>query len=255
MWARRDPWAMATWERPVDAAAAKARASVIRIGQELREARRDRGLSIDAVARATGVSNAEISRVERGLAPKVPVLTLAKMAGAVGLDLSVRLCSGDGVVRDSAQVALLRELRGGLHRSLGWAAEVPIPLPGDRRAWDAVVSGASWRYGIEAETSPRDVQAFQRRVMGKLRDSDLSGVLVVMRGTRRVREFVRVAMVVIGDAYPVPGRVALRRLAAGGDPAGSSLVILPPRRGVRPGPAPPRLREGQVPPVRVLPPG
>lgn len=225
---------MATWERPVDVAAFKVRMAIVRIGQECREARQDRGLSVDAVAAATGVSNAEVSRVERGLAPQVSLVTLALIAAAVGLDLSARLYPGAGPIRDSPQVELLTDFRARLHRSLVWAAEVPVPIPGDRRAWDGAVAGPGWRYGVEGETAPRDVQAFHRRTTTKLRDSAFDGVLVAMRDTRRVREFVRVAGLVLGDAYPVPGRVALERLAVGQDPGGSSLIVLPRR------PAPPK---------------
>ncbi len=35
---------------------------------------------------------------------------------------------------------------------------VPLPIPGDRRAWDGVISTDQWRYGVEIETACRDVR-------------------------------------------------------------------------------------------------
>jgi hypothetical protein len=61
---------MAGQERLIDRGARLARDSLIRIGVELRTARVGRGLMIDAVALAVGVSNAHVSRIERGLAPE-----------------------------------------------------------------------------------------------------------------------------------------------------------------------------------------
>ena len=79
---------MATWQRLFDRGTELGLTSLARIGRELRDARRDRGLSLAAVARVAGISVAELSRIERGLAPMVPYLTLARCTAVVGLDLS-----------------------------------------------------------------------------------------------------------------------------------------------------------------------
>jgi len=194
----------------------------------------------------------------------VPVVTLARCAGAVGLDLVARLYPGTQPIRDAAQVALLAGFRARLHRSLRWATEVPIPIPGDQRAWDATVGSGSgdqpaftgarrrltpapgpagsadaapaeasalstrpaWCYGVEAETLPRDAQAIHRRNQLKLRDGRLDGVLLVLPDTRRARDFVRQALPELRDAYPVPGERALGLLRAGVDPGGSSIILV-----------------------------
>ena len=134
---------MTARERPSDRGTRTGRATLARLGDELRSARHDRSLSIDAVAGTLTISNAEISRIERGLSPKVPLVTLARFAAVVGLDLSAKFYPGGPTVRDAAQVELLATLRAQLHRSLGWATEVPMPLAGDQRAWDATIANPS----------------------------------------------------------------------------------------------------------------
>jgi hypothetical protein len=169
-------------------------------------------------------------------------LTLARLSAAVGLDLVVRQYPGPRPIRDAAQAGLLGDFRAVLHRSVQWAAEVPIPIPGDQRAWDAVITGPlwlrdgggstdgnRWRYGVEVETSPRDLQALLRRNQLKLRDSGLDGFLIVARGTRQARAFVRAASGELALACPIPGRRALELLHAGIDPGGNAVILLPPK--------------------------
>lgn len=226
-------------ERAFDRGTRLGREALARIGRELREARRDRGLSLAVVAAAVGISAAEVSRIERGLAPMVPALTLARCLSVVGLDLSLRAYPGGEPIRDQAQVDLLADFRALLHRSIRWATEVPMPIHGDQRAWDATVGGAGrdqagvvrpWSYGVDAETLPRDAQALHRRLQLKQRDSGVTGVLLVLRDTRAVRTFLAAARPGLADAYPIPSYRALELLGAGVDPGGSAIVIVPRRR-------------------------
>jgi transcriptional regulator with XRE-family HTH domain len=127
---------MASRERPADRGARTAQTALARLGGELRETRIDRGLSLEQVATAAGISKAELSRIERSLSPRVPLLTLCRCAAVVGLDLAVRAYPGATPLRDAAHARLLGVFRRLLHPSLRWASEVPLPLPGDQRAWD-----------------------------------------------------------------------------------------------------------------------
>jgi transcriptional regulator with XRE-family HTH domain len=213
-------------ERAVDRGSRLGRATVARLGQKLREARLDRSLSVDDVAAAVGISNAEVSRIERALSPRVPLITLSRIAAVVGLDLSARLYPGATPLRDAAHIELLGDFRAGLHESLRWAVEVPLPLPGDQRAWDATVSGDGWRLGVEAETLPRDVQALVRRLQLKARDGGVDGVLLVLRDTRRAREFLRDASDELAPMFPIPGRRAAELLLAGETPRGSAVITV-----------------------------
>ena len=223
---------MATHARPVDTGTDRGRRIVADRGRELRATRIDRGLTLAEVARATRMSASKLSRIERGLAPRVTVMDLARLHAAVGLELSVRAFPGGTPIRDVAQLTLLGRFRHRLHGSIGWSVEVPLPVPGDRRAWDALVSGAReagsvpWRFGVEAETAPRDVQALARRLSLKARDGRVDGVILVLPRTRRTRVFLREAAPLLAADFPVPGSRALELLAAGVAPGGNSIVVI-----------------------------
>lgn len=178
---------------------------------------------------AAGISNASVSRVERAKAPRVPLIVLAKLAAVVGLDLVVRTYPGAVPLRDAGHVSLLADLRASLHRSLRWATEVPLPSPGDQRAWDAMIIGSDWRLGVEAETRPRDVQALVRRLNLKQRDGAVNGVLLAVRDSRASRAFLREAADELAAAFPLPGARALELLYAGVRPPNGSVVLVPRR--------------------------
>ena len=104
------------------------------IGRELRVARRSHGLSQASVAAAARLSRSKVSRVELGQDSGLSIADASALLAAVGLDLVVRAYPGGDPARDAAHTALLERLRVRLHPSLGWRTEVPLPLPGDRRA-------------------------------------------------------------------------------------------------------------------------
>lgn len=214
-------------ERPFDRGKRLGFAAVARVGTELRDARVDRGLTVDRVAFAAGISNASVSRIERGRSPRVPFATLAVLAAIVGLDLVVRTYPGASPVRDAAHISLLAALRGHLHKSLGWATEVPLPMPGDQRAWDAFITGSDWRVGVEAETRPRDSQSLIRRLNLKQRDGEVDSILLILRDTRATRDFLRDASEELAGAFPAQGLRPLELLRAGVRPTGNATVLLP----------------------------
>jgi transcriptional regulator with XRE-family HTH domain len=230
---------VATWQRLFDRGSEIGLTALARIGRELREARRDRGLSLAAVALTAGISVAELSGIERGQSPMVPYLTLARCGAVVGLDLSSRLYPGAEPLRDAGHAALLAAFRSCLHRSVRWATEVPLPIPGDLRAWDATVSGPDWMYGAEAETRPHDAQALNRRIRLKERDGRVDGVLLVLWDNKANRAFVQNAAVELGPTFPQSGHRAIELLRAGVDPGGNAIVFLrrPPERRVPETPA------------------
>jgi hypothetical protein len=182
--------------------------------------------------RAIGRSAAWVSRAERGLSTTVSVIELARLCAVVGLDLSLRTFPGGAPVRDTAHLALISSFRARLHRSLGWSAEVPLPGIGDQRAWDGLVRGSGWRYGVEAETRPRDVQAIARRLHLKVRDGAVDGVLVILPNTQHIRVFLQEFIAIAGTSFPIAGRQALDLLGAGLDPGGSAIIVLPQRQSL-----------------------
>lgn len=221
---------MSTRERPADRGLRLGRSALERIGRELRDARIDRGLSLDVAAAAIGISNAELSRIERSLSPRVPFVTLARCAAVAGLDLVLRAYPGPAPIRDAPQAHLLEDFRLMLHPALRWATEVPFPIRGDQRAWDGMILGVDWRFGVEAETAPHDAQALARRLSIRLRDGEVDGLLPIVRDAPRVRDFLAAGSGVLQPLLPVSPRQALAPLRAGLRPPGNA--VIPVRRGV-----------------------
>jgi transcriptional regulator with XRE-family HTH domain len=194
--------------------------------REFRDARQARNLTQTAVGRAVGLSDSQISAIELGRHRQLSLVVLAQLLGVVGLELSARAYPTGGGLRDEGQLRLLARLRGRLGREFAWRAETPMPIPGDLRAWDAALVAPALRVGIDAETRLRDVQAVDRRVMLKLRDSGFDRAVLLVAATRSNR----LALAAAGDAllanFPISTRPALRALAAGVDPGGNCLIVL-----------------------------
>jgi len=105
-----------------------------------------------------------------------------------------------------------------------------MPLPGDLRAWDAALKNGRCEIGVDAETRLRDVQAVDRRIMLKLRDSGYDRAILLLSPTRANREALREHRQLLSANYPVTGRVALAALRAGRDPGGNAIIVVPPKR-------------------------
>ena len=219
-------------ERPRDRGRRRGRQTLAALVGEARAARIDRGLTLEDVADAMQISPSWLSRIERGLIDSVSIVEMSELLALVGLDLSARAFPAAQPLRDAGHAALLASLRERLHRSLRWATEVPLPIPGDLRAWDAQIAGTSWVFGVEAEMRPTDAQALQRRLALKLRDyGQVDGVIVLLPQTRHVTSFLAAAEPLLGPMFPVPGPRALEVLAAGVAPGGSSIVVADARDG------------------------
>jgi transcriptional regulator with XRE-family HTH domain len=195
-------------------------------GVELRNARLQAGLSLDEVAQATGLSKAEVSRVERGLGPWVRVDTMCRIATVLGLTPSIRLYPDGPPLRDAAHVALLARLRHQLPPVLRWRPEVPLPIPGDNRAWDATIRGEDWWVAVEAETRLHDLQALQRRLALKRRDGGEPHVILLINDTRPNRAALAAARESLRSEFPLEAREILGALRAGRAPTAGGIVRL-----------------------------
>jgi hypothetical protein len=155
---------------------------------------------------------------------------IAQLYALVGLDLSARGYAGGQPLRDAGHVALLGRFQAHLIPGLRWRTEVPIAPasfdgPRDHRAWDAVVGGAGWEIGIEAETHVRDLQALERRLALKQRDGDMSVVILVLGDTRHHRDLLSGAGASLRSAFPTTARSALRSLGRA-ERLGSNAIVL-----------------------------
>jgi transcriptional regulator with XRE-family HTH domain len=213
-------------ERLVDRGRRRGRRLLGDVGAELREARVAAGLTQATLGAAVGVAASEISRIENGRRASVSIERLAVAFAVLGMDLTVRAYPVSSPLRDAGHVALLQRLASRCSSSWRWSVEVAVDVPGDLRAWDASLTGAGVRIGVEAETRLRDIQALQRRIDGKRRDSRMDRVLLVVADTRSNRTALRAARIVLASSYPVPSRDALADLAAGRDPGGDAIVVL-----------------------------
>ena len=217
---------MPTKERSGDRGQRRGERLLDELLREIREARLGRNLSQAAVGRAIGLSDSQVSHIERGRHRDVPFVLVSRLLGVVGLELSARAYPTGGGLRDTAQLALLERLRARTSRSLTWRSEVPIPIDGDLRAWDAALVRQGLTIGIDAETRLRDIQAVDRRVMLKLRDSGFDRAVLLIASTRSNRTALHEAGLSLHANYPVATRAALLALAAGDDPGGNCLVVL-----------------------------
>jgi transcriptional regulator with XRE-family HTH domain len=217
---------MATNERPRDRGRRRGERLLDELLRELREARLADDLSQATVGAAVGLSDSQYSLIERGRHRNVSLVTMSELLSVVGLELSARAFPVGGGVRDAGQLALLERFRERCSRLFAWRTEVPIPIDGDLRAWDAALLAPRLRIGVDAETRIRDVQAVDRRVMLKLRDSGFERAILLVAATRSNRLALRDAGTSLDANYPVPTRRALEALRTGIDPGGNCLILL-----------------------------
>jgi transcriptional regulator with XRE-family HTH domain len=217
---------MSSAVRRLDRAQRVAAAMLRLIADEFRHARIQAGLSQAAVARAAGISRAELSRIERAAAPWVTLQTISAVAIVLGQMPSIRLFPDGSPLRDAGHVNLLERLHRELPRELSWRTEVPIASTGDRRAWDAVIGGPGWTLRVEGEMRIHDAQAMERRIALKRRDDGNPDVLLLVARSRANRE----ALVVVGPrlraTFPLDSRTILSALRAGRSPGGSGIAVL-----------------------------
>jgi len=217
---------MGSGERAVDSGAARAREILARLTAEARALRLAHGLGQDVVAAALGISRSQYSRIERGLSPELSIEMAARLFAVLGQALSVRTFPAGDPIRDAAQAALLERLHARCHRSIRWRTEVPFPIPGDLRAWDATAVCEGCRVGVEAETRLHDLQALHRRLNLKERDGGMDRMVLLVLDSRSNREVVRSHREEFALRFPIPGTRAIELLAAGVDPGGNALILL-----------------------------
>ena len=217
---------MGNLERPVDRGDRRGREILVELGRAIRGARLARGLSQQDLGRATGIAQSQVSLIERGLRSRVPLLTTSRLLAAVRLELSAKAYPGGQPLRDAAHLALMERLRSRISPRLSWRTEVPLPIPGDQRAWDACLGTRPPVIGVEAETRPRDVQELERRLALKKRDGGVDRVILLLADSRWNRTLLRAHRQRLLASFPIPGNVALEALAAGRDPGGDAVILL-----------------------------
>lgn len=201
------------------------RRQLVEVLDEIHERRLMSGGTQAQLAEAVGISRSLVGALERNELEDPGVVELARLAAAVGLDLSLRAFAGDTVLRDAAQVRLLNRLRAECHPSLGWTLEATV-APGDPRAFDALVGHRPHAAAVEAISRLCDVQRQTRPIQAKLEASEVPAVLLLVAATRGNRVALREAGRQLRDAYPLGSRAVLAMLRNGEVPRQSGIVLL-----------------------------
>ena len=200
-----------------------------RLAAEYRDSRVGAGLSLRAAAAASGSSRSQLWRFERGELDRVSAGRARRWFAVVGLDLSIKTYPAGDPIRDRAQLALLERFRARLHPSLRWRTEVPLPIEGDLRAWDAEIRPAPparWRVRVEAETRLADGQALERKLALKVRDDPGGHLILLVADTRSNRAALSVIRPGVRDELPLDTRELLGALKEATEPSGSGIVIM-----------------------------
>jgi transcriptional regulator with XRE-family HTH domain len=209
---------MPSVQRRADVGLADARRLARRIGSELRDTRLSAGLSLATVARAAGMSAAQLGRIERAELEAPDLVQICRAARALGHIASVS---------DAAHLALLQRFEGRLGHPLRLVREVPLPIEGDRRAWDGMVLGAATSIFTEAETHIHDAQALERGIGLKLRDDPRSStVLLIASRTRHNRRVIDEHRESLRGLFPLDGGAILRAISTGRVPNAGGILLL-----------------------------
>jgi transcriptional regulator with XRE-family HTH domain len=217
---------MATSERRFDRGRDQASRIKRSTGTDIRLTRRGAGLSLKATAESVGLSESTFSRLERGRLTNVTVDQLALACSAVGLKFTGRAYPDGDPVRDAGHTRLLMRLRTVLDPRARWRTEVPMPIPGDLRAWDAQIQLGGAVVAVEAEMRVGDLQALERRIALKCRDGGLELVILVVADTRGNRHVLREHREALRARFPLDTRAVLKALREGRLPEASGIVVL-----------------------------
>ena len=172
------------------------------------------------------MSESTFGRIERARLPHVTVSQLTVACAAVGLKFAARPYPDGNPARDAAHLGLLQRLRDQLLPGTIWRTEVPMPIPGDRRAWDAQCEMERTIIGVEAEMRLFDLQALERRINLKRRDSRLEIVILLVADTPANRRLLSQHREALRSSFPLDTRAMLNALRAGRAPRASGIVLL-----------------------------
>jgi hypothetical protein len=173
------------------------------------------------------VTQTDVSRIERGARLDLTTFSeLAGMAAVLGLELGANLYPAGEPIRDKGHQASIGRFRAVLGAAWRVAAEVPLPLPGDRRAWDLLLRIPGQLVGVEAETRLRDIQAFVRRIRQRELEGGADAILIVLAESAVNRRLLPQLLEALGPKYATPPRTILRALREGRPLPGSGVVLI-----------------------------
>lgn len=196
-----------------------------RLGREARELRQRAGLSQSVLSSSIGVSRQWIYQFEHGRLETVDLRRATVLMAHLGHKLVVTTYPTGEPLRDVAQARLLARFNERLSPAWRRFSEAPMPQPNDLRAWDELLRGPV-SIGVEAETRPADLQASERAMHGKQRDSSVDRMILLIAASARNRDLVSRHIGMLRQTFPLDARSTLRALADGRDPGANGLVLL-----------------------------
>jgi transcriptional regulator with XRE-family HTH domain len=198
----------------------------IEIGEQLREARLTLGLTQAQVASALGVSRSQVCRVELGRVRRISGEALARHAAVVGLRVSIKLYPQGGAIRDVAQARYISRFVERIGHAWRITLDAPIPIAGDLRGIDVLLTGAQCVIAVEVITRLRDLQAQVRAALQKGRDVGAQRVILVIAGSHANRRALAEARPTLLASFDLDTRRVLAALAAGDDPGRDAAIVL-----------------------------
>ena len=193
---------------------------------DARLAREQAGRTQGQVAAAIGWSRDRVTNVEAGRLQHLRVDQLAAYTSAVGLRLRVTAYPDGPPLRDVAQLAVTRRLLSRVSDRWRRRLEVPLPIPGDRRATDLVLIAAGGSVSVEVMTRLRDAQAQLRAALLKFRDAGTDRLVIALAATHANRAALAAVRDLVRNDLPLDTRPVLQALEAGRLPGGSGIVLV-----------------------------
>jgi transcriptional regulator with XRE-family HTH domain len=195
---------------------------------EIDRQRRDAGLSISALARGSGVSQAHISQVLAGKRePSIAVLTA--LAEALGADLSLRVYPGTGPkLRDGIQARIVEQLVR--LAAPAWRRSIEVPVSRPARGYiDVVFDDPAQCVIVATEVQSRMDRLEQQVRWAQDKAQSLPSAelwrflpsapaisrLLVLRSTTATRDLARRFRATLESAYPARAADVHRALVAG----------------------------------------
>ncbi|MFN8622955.1 MAG: helix-turn-helix transcriptional regulator [Chloroflexota bacterium] len=219
---------MSARDEPIHRGTEKGRTAWNAYRREIRQARLSLGKSQALAARQAGIDPATWNRIENDRQRAIDLELAGRMAGVVGLDLTLSLYPAPRLLIDAPQLELWADTRYVFGPPWGWRSEVHVGDAHDQRAWDlqGIHRQTHLKVCIDAECVFRDCQAVMRRVEGKRMADGQPRVILVIRDSRANRRAVEEARETLKTAFPIDGRAGLAALRRGEDPGGDVLLMV-----------------------------
>jgi transcriptional regulator with XRE-family HTH domain len=211
---------------PIDEAARRARQQVEQVVNDARNLRLSGGLSQASMGAFLGCSRQLIGAIEGDQLEDIGCIQLARLAAAVGLDVTIRAYPAGSPLRDAEHVRLLERFRALLGNAWTWQTESPVSTdPRDRRAIDALLLRHEHRVGVEGITRLVDAQGQTRSILLKQAAAGLDRMVLVLADTRHNRNALVEGAPTLQPAFPLPQRALMRELTAGRLPPANGIVL------------------------------